>query len=210
MPEIGTGRSNIHVMPSAALGVWNTTRAGSLDRLRAAHKAVGGSGPGRRWVTAELNQALILRLAGEFQGFARDLHDEATAFVTRTLAPGSPSLQATLSIPYTAHRQLNERNAQQGSLGTDFGLFGIQLWQALGTRYPAKKPVWNEKLRLLNDARNGIAHQDLAKIAKVVAQGWPLTLPSFDRWRSALDSLAEGIDRVVGVELTLIHRTSPW
>lgn len=58
-------------MSSAALTSWRTDRAARLDRLVAAHAAVGGAGPGRRWVTEELNHALILRLASEFQGFAR-------------------------------------------------------------------------------------------------------------------------------------------
>jgi hypothetical protein len=34
---------------------------------------VRGANSGRRWITDELNHALILRLAAEFQGFARHL-----------------------------------------------------------------------------------------------------------------------------------------
>ena len=78
-------------------------------------------------MTDELNHALILRLASEFQGFTRDLHDEAGLFVTRVLAPGNQRLQVTLRIPYTANRKLSQGNAESGSLGTDFGLFGMQL-----------------------------------------------------------------------------------
>jgi hypothetical protein len=59
---------------------WASARTDRIKRLRAAHQTLGGTGPGRRWVTDELNHALILRLASEFQGFARDLHDESGLF----------------------------------------------------------------------------------------------------------------------------------
>jgi hypothetical protein len=68
-------------MTSVALNAWRSTRAGRLDRLRSAHTAIGGSGRGRRWVTEELNHALVLRLAAEFQGFARDLHEESSPVI---------------------------------------------------------------------------------------------------------------------------------
>jgi len=170
-------------MPSVSLNTWTTVRAQRIKRLRAAHEAFGGTGPGRRWVTDELNHALILRLASEFQGFARDLHDECGLFIARCLAPGNRQLQDSLRIPYTLYRKMNQGNADPGTLGNDFGLFGM--------------------------ARNGIAH-DGTKIARVQANGWPLTLRSVDRWKSSLDGLARGIDRAVGGHLKLMYGTTPW
>lgn len=67
-------------MVSAALTQWRTGRASKLSNLLSAHVAVGGSKAGRRWATEELNHAIVLRLASEFQGFCRDLHDEAVGF----------------------------------------------------------------------------------------------------------------------------------
>jgi hypothetical protein len=197
-------------MSSRALRQWATTRAGSLGRLRDAREAVAGRGLGRRWLTKELDHAVILRVASEFQGFARDLHDEAIAFVSAELAPGNAALQVTLSLPYTAKRELNYKNANPDALTRDFGLLGIKLWPSLYQRYPSRGPAWREKLRLLNAARNGIAHQEPSKIAQVQAAGWPLTLPSADRWRSALDGLTRGMDVVVAAELRLIYGASPW
>src|SRR5258706_5507000 len=127
-------------MPSAALQTWASTRTDRLDRLRAAHRAFGGRARGRRWETEELNHALVLRLASEFQGFARDLHDEAGLFVTRSVAYGNPRLQVTLRIPYTANRSLSRGNATRDSLATDFALFGIDLWKEMDRRYPALWP----------------------------------------------------------------------
>lgn len=50
-----------------------------LERRRAARgaHAHGWDRPGRRYRTGQLHLALIVRLAGEFQGYARDLHDQA-------------------------------------------------------------------------------------------------------------------------------------
>src|SRR5690348_9491697 len=102
-------------MSSAALSTWASVRSDRIDRLRAAHEAFGGSGRGRRWVTDELNHALILRLASEFQGFSRDLHNEAGLVLTGAIAPGNQQLQDNLRIPYTANRKLDQGNADPGS-----------------------------------------------------------------------------------------------
>lgn len=189
---------------------WDGARTDRINRLRAAHAAFGGTGPGRRWITEELNHALILRLASEFQGFARDLHDEAGRFVVRSLAPGNQQLQENLRVPYTHYRKLDQGNADPGTLGNDFGLFGIDLWPDLQAQYPSHAKGWNQKLFALNLARNGIVHDDGARIARVQADGWPLTLHSVGRWKSSLDGLARGMDRVVGGQLKLLYRTSPW
>lgn len=125
-------------------------------------------------------------------------------------APGNPQLQDVLQLPYTVNRKLNQGNADPGTLGNDFGLFGLVLWTALQARYPARAKGWNQKLSALNMARNGIVHDDGAKIARVQADGWPLTLQSVDRWKSALDGLTQGIDRVVGGHLKLVYGTQPW
>jgi hypothetical protein len=197
-------------MASTSLMMWAAARANRIKRLRAAHEAFGGTGPGRRWVTDELNHALILRLASEFQGFARDLHDETGAFVARCLAPGNQQLQDSLRIPYTLYRKMNQGNADPGTLRSDFGLFGMVLWADLQAQYPAHAKGWNQKLTTLNMARNGIVHDDGAKIARVQADGWPLTLRSVDRWKSSLDGLARGMDRVVSGHLKLMYGTTPW
>jgi hypothetical protein len=197
-------------MPSSSLSTWASARTDRVTRLRAAHQALGGTGPGRRWVTDELNQALILRLASEFQGFARDLHDEAGLFVAECVAPGNLDVQDSLRIPYTYSRKLNQGNADPGTLGSDFGLFGIPLWAGLQARYQDRAKDWNRKLAALNMARNGIVHDDAAKVARAQADGWPFTLRSVDRWKGALDGLARGMDQVVSGQLKLVYGTSPW
>jgi hypothetical protein len=197
-------------MPSPALGLWKSDRAVCIDRLLAAHKHVRVTNSGRRWVTDELNHSLILRLASEFQGFARELHNDTSEAVVAALAPGDASLQATLLQPYQAGRRLDRGNADPDTLRQDFGLFGVNVWSALGQRYPSRAPRWHRQLRLLTTARNGLAHANEARIQQVVAEGWLLTLPFIHRWRIGLDGLASGMDDVIGHH---VHRTlgvQPW
>lgn len=197
-------------MTSAALEAWRTSRSLRLDRLREAHAAFAGTGPGRRWRTDELNHSLVLRLASEFQGFVRDLHDETINVVVSQLASSDAGQQLVLRIPYTAARKLDQGNAEPGRLGYDFGLFGMRLWPELTARYPGRAGKWNKRLELLNKARNGLAHDDARKVAEVVAAGWPMTLRSVDRWRRALDGLAQGMDHVVSEHLRTLFGARPW
>jgi hypothetical protein len=182
---------------SKALSTWQSARAARLDRLEAAHAAVGGSGPGRRWLTEELNHALILRMAAEFQGYARDLHEEAGRAVAAALAPDDPALQATVVLPYQLGRRLDRSNADPNALDHDFGMFGLDVWEKLERRSPTRSRRWRQRLALLNQARNGLAHADDQKVARVEAAGWPLTLRAARRWRGTLDGLATAMDRVV-------------
>jgi hypothetical protein len=128
--------------------------------------------------------------------------------VTRVAVPEGQ--QASLRIPFTFNRKLNQGNADPGTLGSDFGLFGIALWAGLQARFQDRAKDWNHKLAALNMARNGIVHDDAAKVARVQAAGWPFTLRSVDRWKAALDGLARGIDTVVCGQLKLEYGTSPW
>jgi hypothetical protein len=196
-------------MVSASLVTWRSSRLRRLDRLRAAHEAFG-SGPGRRWETEELNHALVLRLASEFQGFARDLHNEALDAVVLAAARSAPGLETPLRSAYVAARRLDRGNADPGTLDQDFGLFGVKLWADLESRYPGRCAAWNRKLDALCLARNGIAHDDRKKLAMTEAWGWPITLRSVDRWRSALNGLTQGMDHVVGEYLSRIIGASPW
>ena len=49
-------------MPSIAFQDWSTVRAASLDEIENAHRAVSGTGPGRRYVTQQINQAYAVLL----------------------------------------------------------------------------------------------------------------------------------------------------
>jgi hypothetical protein len=197
-------------MTSSALHGWRSTRAQRLDRLESAHKAIGGSGPGRRWVTEELNHALILRLAAEFQGFAVDLHNEMASAIASTLAGGDAERYVLLIRAFTTTRRLNRANASPEALRHDFELLGLGLWVRLAQRYPTRANQWRDRLARLNQARNGLAHSDEQKLESVVAAGWPLTLQSVRRWRSTLDVLTTGMDLVAVEHLDRVFGVRAW
>jgi hypothetical protein len=179
-----------------------------VDRLLAAHRTVRGVS--RRWITDELNHALILRLTAEFQGYARALHDEASQAVVSALAPSDPGRQAMILLPYITARRLDRANARPETLASDFGLFGVKLWTALDRQYPSSAPRWRKELITLNTTRNALAHGDAQRLAAVLASGPPLTLPQVRRWRSSLDALARGMDHVVGQHIGTFVGVRPW
>src|SRR5205807_404949 len=117
------------------------------------------------------------RLASEFQGYARALHDDASEALVAALAPNDPVRRKILRLPYHTGRRLDYGNAGPEALRKDFELFGLALWTALDRRFPAKGPAWRSDLAVLNSARNGLAHDDAGRIASVVSSGWTIRLP---------------------------------
>ncbi len=99
-------------MPSSALASWRKRRGERLDDLLHAHRSVGGSARGRRWRTATLNEALLLRLAAEFQGFARDLHQEACDIFAAWTAPSNLAVRQVVRAQLMEGRELERGNAR--------------------------------------------------------------------------------------------------
>jgi hypothetical protein len=197
-------------MASTALMNWREERRKHLDDLLDAHKLVGGPAPGRRWRTAAINDALILRLAAEFQGFARDLHDQASDVFASWIAPSSPTAQRVVRNRLVEGRELERGNAHPGSIGRDFGRFGFEVWRELHRR-DERTAKHNESLALLNDARNGLAHSDDAKLAALRDKGHPLALSTFRGWRRDLDALAANLDAETSGQLArLFDLQRPW
>lgn len=199
-------------MVSDALQEWQTTRSRRVQQLLDAHAAMSPPGPGRRWRTEQVNWALILRLAAEFQGFSRALHDQTAAFFGTSVAATNPAIGTVLLFVTTHNRRLNKGNADASCLSEDFSRFGMQLWKELDRAYPAESSGWNKAVQTLNLARNGIAHDDRAKIAQAETQGWPLNrLSTFKRLRAELDGLTLALDFAVGTYLhRLVGGAPPW
>jgi hypothetical protein len=195
---------------SISLRKWRTDRALKLDRLMQAHIIVGGSGAGRRWATEELNHAIVLRLASEFQGFSRDLHSEATVCVVKVLAQGDRRLEEVMQLLYKTGRRLDRANADPGTLGNDFAMLGLEFWPDLRIRYPQMGERWRRSLEALNNARNAVAHDDEERLRRSYTAGWPLTLESVRRWRKGLDGLAAGMDHLTGRHIEQLWKVTPW
>jgi hypothetical protein len=193
---------------STALTSWRSERAARLDELLGTHPAVGGQGRGRS--TSQLNRALVLLLAAEVQGFARDLHELGSTTFACWAAAGNRALELVIKPRLTESRQLDHGNAHPGSLGADFGRLGMKLWPILATRDPAA-PRRQADLQALNEARNAIAHANETQLADLRLKGSPITLSAFRSWRRSMDGLAGSLDAEVAAHLgQLFRRSPPW
>jgi hypothetical protein len=188
-------------MTTRALTAWNGTRSAGLDRLVDAHRAVAGAGRGRRSITTEINHALIVRLASEFQGFCRDLHDEVALRLVASKLGSDPEFAEIVQLLLSNGRKLDRGNANWANVCDDFGRFGVSLADELRDLKPHRYPAWIAALDRLNTARNAIAHDDRYKLAACAAIE-PLTLNTFNRWRRVLCAVSRGMDEVLDAYLT--------
>lgn len=171
---------------------------------------MGGGGPGRRWQTEQVNWALTLRLAGEFQGYCRDLHDEAVDFFVNTASP-NPAVASVLRAQLTSNRKLDRGNAQPDSLKQDFLRLGMDLPAAIFAANPVRGPQRWATLKELNKARNAIAHANYAELVSLRNAGYPITMRTISTWRSQVDALAQKMDDVVAAALdALLGAGRPW
>jgi hypothetical protein len=200
----------VNIVPSAALVEWQTNRAAHLDELIHAHRLVEVRGPGRRWRTESINAALMLRLAAEFQGFSRELHDLACDRFAAWSAPTNAALQDVIRNRLREARAIDKGNAQPSALAKDFGRFGFRVWPTLELR-TSRAGTFNASLDRLNTARNGIAHAQDEKLAQLRDEGYPITLPTFRKWRGHLAGLAAILDLEVSTQLgALFGQSPPW
>ncbi len=193
---------------------WNTVREARIADLLDAHARVGGTGQGRRWRTEQLNWALVLRVAGEFQGYCRDLHDEAADVVAVDLSGLNWTLQQALRLAATNGRRLDIGNPTLETLIKDFRRVGIaNIWTLLQAAKPGPAVKWKTTLKALMDARNGIAHADPNGIKDAEAAGFPLSrLDTVKRFRASMHGLALAMDDVVAdtLQQLLQRSTRPW
>ena len=190
-------------MPSRALVQWLTTRRRALDEVAAAHRAVGGSGPGRRRATEQINHAYAVLVSSQFQGFCRDLHSEVgESFVLHL--PGN--VQDIMHARLVENRRLDRGNPNPGNLGSDFGRFGLDFWQELAAR-DRRNQSRQRALGELAAWRNAIAHQDFTSPN---LQPRRLRLADVRRWRSTCDALARHVDAMFAAYLTSMVGRRPW
>jgi hypothetical protein len=193
-------------MPSISYREWMTTRANALDEIEAAHASVGGTGRGRRYATQQINQAYAVLVASQFQGFCRELHTESVASVMAFINPPA-MVKPLVQAGFTQGRQLDSKNAQPGSIGSDFGLLGIKFWQEVYAHHPQNQMRKNS-LEDLNKWRNAIAHQNFLEVSPNSPPS--LTLLQVRRWRSTCGRLARSFDEVMRTHLQSLTGSSPW
>lgn len=191
-------------MASTAYRRWITTSATALDEIEQAHAFIGGTGPGRRYATQQMNHAYAVLLAAQFQGFCRDLHNECGTHLASVALPG---LAQILRSEFAFHRTLDRGNPNPGNLGSDFGRLGIELWPSAQTADP-RVTKWRIRLEELNAWRNAISHNDFdpVKLGGTIT----LRLERVRRWRRACRQLARIFDEVMHRHLIVVTGKSPW
>src|SRR5262249_14816056 len=192
-------------MPSIAYRKWVTARANDLDELAQAHAAVGGTSPGRRYATQQVNQAYAVLLAAQFQGFCRDLHTECVDALVAVITP--TTVRVLMKPALTLNRLLDRGNAHPGSLESDFSRLGISFWvdvESYNPRNTARKAM----LEMLNRWRNAIVHQDFDpnKLGGTMI----LRLAQVRQWRTACHRLARSFDALLRRHVQTRTGTSPW
>ncbi len=182
---------------------WATERAGRLDELEGAHAAVGGSGPGWRVATRQINHGYAVLLAAEFQGFCRDLHTEAA----EGFAAGVPVSHRLIALKaLVGGRQLDRGNATPTTIRADFDRFRFDVWSAVDLVTDGR--ALRRRLDELNAWRNAVAHSDFdpARLGGTIL----LRLDRVRRWRANCHWLARVLDRVAAAELHRQVGARPW
>jgi hypothetical protein len=192
-------------MPSQSLLKWRTERLPSLRPIEDAHAAIVGLGPGRRYVTQQINQAFAMLLSSQFQGFCRDLHSECVDTIANAAAP--PTLQIVLRIEFLFGRKLDSGNPNPTNIGSDFNRFGFKLFDAL-VAYDTANAGRRKQLEKLNAWRNAIGHQDFDN-AELEGKT-TISLVKVRSWRNACRGIAKSMDEVMRRQLLSILGTSPW
>ncbi len=178
-------------MPSASLLRWSSDRQAELDEVESAHASVGGTGPGRRYATQQINRAFAVILASQFQGFCRDLHDGCIeAFLPSGI--GTEWEEAVRST-FRAGRKLDSGNPGPGNIDSDFDRFGVEIWEETFALDPPGRDRQKSVATLL-PWRNAIAHQDFKdpRLGRKV-----LRLAEVRSWRRACHALAVDFDTVM-------------
>jgi hypothetical protein len=193
-------------MPSLALQDWSGRRAAALDEIEHAHRSVGGTGRGRRYLTQQINQAYAVLLSSQFQGFCRDLHAECVEHLAASIV--SPILLATYRDNLSFGRKLDTGNPNPGNIGSDFNRLGLWFWPAVDADHP-RNPQRSRGLATLNRWRNAIAHH---AFAPDMYRGGRLSLhlAEVQNWRRACDGLARSFDTVLHTHLLGATGVAPW
>jgi hypothetical protein len=193
-------------MPSLAFQEWSARRAAALDEIEHAHRSVGGTGPGRRTLTQQINQAYAMLFSSQFQGFCRDLHGDCVGHLVASVV--SPVLLETYRGNLLFGRKLNTGNPNPSNIASDFNRLGLSFWPAVAADHP-RNPQRRRALETLNRWRNAIAHS--AFTPDMYRGGRPSShLSEVQEWRRARDGLARSFENVMHAYLLAATGVAPW
>jgi hypothetical protein len=193
---------------SKSLREWQTDAWAAFDEIEHAHRAVGGTKPGRRFLTQQLNYAYTALLAARFQGFARSLHTQTVNAVA--LGAHNATYRLLLQRSLTRRRALERHNAHPNSIAEDFARLGLDIW-TLADQERSDNEARRRKLWALITWRNAIAHDDIdGKLEKGALEPTTISLGTCRSWRSALNVLATSLDKVAADQCQTLGLPRPW
>jgi hypothetical protein len=184
---------------SRALHIWQNRRSKELDEIERAHHSIEGSGRGRRFATEQLNNAYMMLLSAQFQGFCRDLHSECIDHLLSAVAPGT--LQRALRLACIDGRSLNKGNPNRDNLQRDFSRLGFNF-------DPIFASGRNERLSIMNKWRNAISHQDFNPLE--LGGRTKLRLAEIRDFRRLCNRLAGMMDKSACRHIKSITGQKPW
>jgi hypothetical protein len=185
--------------------IWKADRASQLDQFEQIHRSIGKTGSGTQDARQQINQAYVLMLSAQFQGFCRDLHSEAVDFLVDALQ--TTSLRSLLQSEFQYGRKLDSGNPTLENIRSDFKRLGFDILSSVKAINPALD-VYRSNLLELNHWRNAIAHQDfdLAKLGGARR----LRHSQIRAWRRSCDALANSFVAVVSSQLATLTGRIPW
>jgi hypothetical protein len=194
---------------------WFGSRRANIDELLRAHATIGsvgrGAGPGRPSAggTEQLNEALVLRVTTEFQGFVRDLIDLATIKIVRGSGCG-PAYQAQIIAAMTRNRMIDRGNPRLDAIEADLNRLGLRAIRQQLERNNVNYAADVARLQQLVELRNAVAHDDQDKLRSLSRSGTRATKLFVIGSRACLGRIAKALDRVVWDHLLASFSTDPW
>lgn len=173
-------------MPSSAY-LNLSDRLQDVDQLMAAHAAVGGPDPGRRFNVEGLNRAAIVMLCAHFEGYLEEVLEESVAALDQHL--DSSVLTARFNQPTPSN------------IDTLFGFLGLKKptqeirWQK------AHPETVRSNLNQLVETRNQIAHG---------RTGVTVHKRDVARLRRYVEGFCERFDKAVRRQVQEITGNHPW
>ena len=196
---------------SLPLKHWLDARRKVIDTLASGHAHVGGiasGGPGRPLDESKpLAHAYLIVAVGQFQGFARDLHDLT---ITRLIdaSGASGGFKSILTDGMTNGRGIDRGNATNGTMKSDFTGIGVPFdLSPYDAHWANDKGAFETLIRF----RNTLAHGNQKDLDNLLVGGTVKDTVSWARSQlPVLNRYARAMDKRVWDHLSTTTRKDPW
>jgi hypothetical protein len=159
--------------------------------------------------TEQLNEALVLRVTAEFQGFVRDLLDLATIKIVRGSGCGQ-AYQAQIIAAMSRNRAIDRGNPRLDAIEEDLSRLGLQrVRQQLSGKNPSHADDV-ARLQKLVELRNALAHAEQVRLRSLSRTGTKATKRYVALSRACLGRFASALDKVMWDYLLGSFSTDRW